>query len=75
MKWKKTLASPTTSTYPFLFKEQLEKNAVLITTLQIAHDAIKAIADEEDPEKLKAIAKATIKVMNSSLRNGQKIDV
>jgi hypothetical protein len=67
MDWKKQMQSPEAGVYPYLFKEQVEKNAVLVSVLQIAFDALKGLADEKDPEKIRDLAKVTCEVMTRTL--------
>lgn len=61
------MKSPEAGVFPYLFKEQVEKNAVLINVLQIAFDAFKLLASETDPEKISKLAKDTVEIMTRSL--------
>lgn len=61
------MKSPEAGVYPYLFKEQLEKNAVLINVLEIAFDALQALAKEEDPVKIKELAHVTCAAMTKTL--------
>lgn len=61
------MESPEAGVYPYLFKEQMEKNAVLINVLQIAFDALQGLAKEEDPAKIKELAQVTCAAMTKTL--------
>lgn len=61
-KWQQKLSSRN-DLYQYMFKDLMEKNATLVTVVQIAHDAFNALAKETDPEKITILAKATVESM------------